>query len=223
MSSKPPSLHPHRTFLPNPFASSTSTEPNGSIPLQSISATRTLPYPREQLYEIIADVNAYSSYLPYCRCSEVTAWTTMLPTSTSTTTSHNDGQQSQHGRRYPAEAILEVGWSAFTERFTSRIVCEPGVAVSAVAGKDAAEFGGAAADTSLLIRCRTKWKFEDVPSARGAEEDANTDVSLALDFVLANPMYAAMSAAVAPKVAGIMIEAFERRARELLGERGRRR
>jgi len=43
-----------------------------------------------------------------------------------------------------------------------------------------------------------------------------TEVHLSLDFQFSNPMYAALSKAVAPKVAGIMIEAFEVRARKLL-------
>ena len=39
---------------------------------------------------------------------------------------------------------------------------------------------------------------------------------LKLDFQFSNPVYAALSKAVAPKVAGVMIEAFEVRARKLL-------
>jgi coenzyme Q-binding protein COQ10 len=39
---------------------------------------------------------------------------------------------------------------------------------------------------------------------------------LTLDFQFSNPIYAALGKAVAPKVAGIMIEAFEIRARKLL-------
>jgi len=43
-----------------------------------------------------------------------------------------------------------------------------------------------------------------------------TEVHLTLDFEFSNAIYAALSKAVAPKVAGIMIEAFEVRARKLL-------
>lgn len=43
-----------------------------------------------------------------------------------------------------------------------------------------------------------------------------TEVHLSLDFQFSNPIYAALSKAVAPKVAGIMIDAFEVRARKLL-------
>jgi coenzyme Q-binding protein COQ10 len=44
-----------------------------------------------------------------------------------------------------------------------------------------------------------------------------TDVSLALEFQFANPVYAAMSRAVAPRVAAMMVEAFGRRALAVLG------
>ena len=47
-----------------------------------------------------------------------------------------------------------------------------------------------------------------------------TEVSLTIDFQFSNPIYAALSKAVAPKVAGIMIEAFEVRAKHLLGGSG---
>jgi coenzyme Q-binding protein COQ10 len=39
---------------------------------------------------------------------------------------------------------------------------------------------------------------------------------LSIEFKFSNPVYAGLSNAVAPKVADVMIEAFERRARELL-------
>ena len=39
-----------------------------------------------------------------------------------------------------------------------------------------------------------------------------------IEVRFANAMYAALSKAAAPKVAGIMIDAFEKRARDLLGE-----
>lgn len=43
-----------------------------------------------------------------------------------------------------------------------------------------------------------------------------TEVHLSLEFQFSNPIYAALSKAVAPKIAGVMIEAFEVRARKLL-------
>lgn len=47
-----------------------------------------------------------------------------------------------------------------------------------------------------------------------------TEVFLTIDYVFTNPMYAAMSKAFAPKVAGFMIQAFENRAKMLLDGNG---
>lgn len=49
-----------------------------------------------------------------------------------------------------------------------------------------------------------------------------SDVSLRIRFRFASPLYAAVSAAAADSVAGVMIAAFERRASELLGKKGGR-
>lgn len=43
-----------------------------------------------------------------------------------------------------------------------------------------------------------------------------TEVSLAIEFAFANPLYAAVSAGAAPKVAERMIEAFEERVKAVL-------
>ena len=45
-----------------------------------------------------------------------------------------------------------------------------------------------------------------------------TEVNLKIEVKFANAVYAALSKAAAPKVAGIMVQAFEERAREVLGE-----
>lgn len=47
-----------------------------------------------------------------------------------------------------------------------------------------------------------------------------TEVSLVIEAQFANPVYAALSQAAAPRVAGKMVAAFERRAREVLGDSG---
>ncbi|VUC34926.1 unnamed protein product, partial [Clonostachys rosea] len=44
-----------------------------------------------------------------------------------------------------------------------------------------------------------------------------TEVHLSIKYQFVNPLYAAVSAAVSDKVAGMMIEAFEKQARQKLG------
>ena len=47
-------------------------------------------------------------------------------------------------------------------------------------------------------------------------EAAGSVVDLKIDFGFSSPLYAALTQAVVPKVATVMIDAFEKRAKELL-------
>jgi coenzyme Q-binding protein COQ10 len=64
-------------------------------------------------------------------------------------------------------------------------------------------------DNGLLQHLRSKWTIEELGKDK-------TGVSLALEFAFTNPFYAALSGGVAPKVADVMIRAFEQRVVALL-------
>lgn len=51
------------------------------------------------------------------------------------------------------------------------------------------------------------------------EAEPRTEVDLYIEVKFASTLYAALSQAAAPKVAGMLVEAFERRAEEVLGRR----
>ncbi|RDL41397.1 Uncharacterized protein BP5553_01376 [Venustampulla echinocandica] len=189
---------------------------------QSLAATRILPYKSNDLYTIIADVDSYSSFLPYCSESRVTKWSS----------------PDQNGQRWPSEADLKVGWGGFDETFTSRLFCVPGSVVEALGGEaitklakadlahHSATFNAPARANSIFQSLSTRWTirpFQPIPPLGQPQTDkvghdarGQTEVRLSIDFQFSNPIYAALSKAVAPKVAGIMIEAFEVRARKLL-------
>lgn len=207
----PPHHHHNRTFL--------------TPPTQNLAASRTLPYPAPAIYSIIADVPSYSTFLPYCTSSAVTAW------------SRPDG----NGTKWPSEARLTVGWKGFEESFTSRIYCVPGTIVEAVGGTTGTrlkreglehyDFDAPApreAGSGILNHLLTRWTVRPVPlqaapsgGARGAASAQDrTEVSLNIEFQFANPVYSAMSGAVADKVAGVMIEAFEKRVKAVLDSKG---
>ena len=92
-----------------------------------------------------------------------------------------------------------------------------------------------AAGTELLTHLLTRWTIRPFPgtppssSATTAEGRAQgetarpreqTEVSLAIEFQFANPIYSTLSAGAAPKVAEMMIRAFEERVKSVLeGER----
>ena len=206
----PVSRQQQRTFLPfssslNPLASSDAT------PKQTLTASRTLPCPSPKIYAIIADVSSYDTFLPFCSRSTVTKWSAPV-----------------NGKKWPSEAELEVGWKGVTEKFTSRIYCIPGRVVEAIGGNtettlrkedirhhaEGDALSGKGRDASVLSHLLTRWTVKDA-AAGGAPK---THVDLAIEFQFANPIYSAMSSAVADQVAGYMIGAFEKRVKEVLAQ-----
>ncbi|KKY17890.1 putative polyketide cyclase dehydrase [Diplodia seriata] len=241
-----------RAFLPNPFSALTSSGSGSSASAtapQHLTATRTLPYPSAAIYNIIADVSSYHSFLPYCQRSEVTEW------------SRPDAAA---GRRWPARATLAVGWGGISEAFASKIYCVPGEIVEAVGGRSRtrllpeqiahhdfpAENAPPDDQGEILTHLLTRWTVSPFPyqppQATGAaaklgegvgsgDSPANpidpqkpasgqakeqTRVSLVIEFAFANPLYGTMVTAVTPMVANMMIEAFEKRVEKLLNGPG---
>lgn len=142
------------------------------------------------------------------------------------------------GRRWPSEVDLKVGWGGYEEKFTSRVFCVPGSIVEALSGEavtdipksdlahHAETLESVSAPNDMFKSLSARWTLKPFhykpPSGRPQTDKTEhpsrdqTEVHLMIDFNFANPVYAALSKAVAPKVAGMMIEAFEKRARKLL-------
>ncbi|KAI9851138.1 MAG: hypothetical protein M1838_004347 [Thelocarpon superellum] len=218
--------------LPNSSCRRSFVDPPWQPEVQHLKASRTLPYPSSALYAIIADIESYSHFLPYCLESRVSRWSSP---------DHN-------GDKWPAEASLRVGWGGFEEQFVSGVYCVPGRVVEAVSGQarptirekdlphyaSATSFPSISAATStsntLYKHLLTTWTlrpfpYKPPPSDGTTPQEGRaltpateqTEVDLAIDFQFVNPVYAALSKAVAPRIAGVMIDAFETRAAALLG------
>ncbi|KAL5350031.1 Coenzyme Q-binding protein coq10, mitochondrial [Pseudogymnoascus australis] len=86
--------------------------------LITLKETRILPYESSSLYTLIADVDRYSSFIPYCQESRVTRWS----------------EPDTKGKRWPEQADLKVGWGGFEETFTSKLNCVPDTIVEALGG-----------------------------------------------------------------------------------------
>lgn len=178
----------------------------------TINVTRTLPYARSRLYDLIVDVDSYSSFLPYCQHSRVTSWSAPNP------------DRAQATRRWPQEGELTIGFGPVTQSYTSRITCVPDVSVEARSGRDEPQVAHVpGARDNPFTRLMTRWTVADAPAPSGAGRDADaeaatwTRVDLDLSMRLADPLVQAVMAQVADESATKMIEAFERRARELFG------
>ncbi|KAI1647259.1 dehydrase and lipid transport-domain-containing protein [Daldinia loculata] len=217
--------HPHpprRTFISIPDP----TKP------QILTASRRLPYDHERLYDIIADVDSYVRFLPYCKVSRVTRWTDPTPPSSpgnqhTTTTPHPT-------RRWPTQADLTAGWGGFEETYTSRLFCVPTLGiVEAISGDARTEIpvpelrrhgltdpGPDIGSRGVFKSLVTRWTV--LPARDAVREDRFqhgwSDVRLTIKYQFANPLYTAVSSAVADKVAGVMVEAFVQQAQRVLKE-----
>ena len=175
---------PSRSFISIPGLTDNSSS-------QHLTATRTLPYATGPLYTLIADVDSYSAFVPYCSHSRVISHSLPDP---------------ETGVRQPILADLHVGWGGFDEKFTSRLRCVPGVSVEALSG-GGGEDGNASAVFKSLV---TRWTLRKV-------EEKKTEVHLDIKYQFTSPLYAAVSAAVSDRVATMMVEAFEKQAKQQLG------
>jgi coenzyme Q-binding protein COQ10 len=191
----------HSISIPRrPFFSLPAAEP------QVLTATRTLPYPHAALFDLIANIDSYSVFVPYCQHSRVTRWTA----------------PDTSGRRWPAQADLHVGWGGFEETFTSKVLCVPGSVVEARSGCDAAAGSSNSsgrvlsqdAEGVVFKSLVTRWSIKPLKHA----SRPSTEVNLCIQFEFANPLYSTISAAVSDKVAAYMIEAFESQAKRVLGD-----
>lgn len=197
--------------------------------VQTLTASRILAHPAKELYELIADIDAYQEFVPYCVRSTVTAQS-------------EPEIAVSGGRRWPRTADLQVGYGSYDTIFTSRIYCEPYRGLEAVTGSakstlsmlehyKGAETGSNAPSGSLIESLLTRWTFHEYPfkpmppdgqtpqqgSANANPSLPRTQVSLLIEAQLSNPMYGLLLQSVKSKIAGLMIDAFEKRALEKLG------
>jgi coenzyme Q-binding protein COQ10 len=139
------------------------------------SETRHLPYTPEQLFELVADVERYDEFLP---------WVVAVRVRSSSETE--------------TVADLMVGFNAFKERFTSRVVKERPhrICVDYVEGP--------------LKYLHNEWRFE--PAA-----DGGTDVHFSVDFAFRSRLFEALAGTMFDRALRRMTGAFEQRAAALYG------
>ncbi|KAL3466552.1 hypothetical protein BJX64DRAFT_250270 [Aspergillus heterothallicus] len=209
------------SFIPSPPKPSGGNNNNGNSENSRIlTATRTLPYAPAPLFRVISSVESYADFLPFLNSSTVTA---------------RDPETN-----YPTRAYLTIGYGPLSETFTSKVDCDPATwVVEARSGerfKDAtgtatagASGGGLSsglgalagfagfpgADEGIFEHLSTKWEL--VPEGDAGSGSPRTTVNLEIRFEFKNQLYAKMMGAVEGQMAGIMIEAFEKRIREVHG------
>ena len=139
------------------------------------SESRHLPYTPEQLFEMVADVGRYDEFLP---------WVVAVRVRSSSETE--------------TLADLVVGFSAFKERFTSRVVkVRPDrIVVDYVEGP--------------LTDLHNEWRFE--PAG-----DGGTNLHFSVDFAFRSRLFEALAGQMFDRALRRMTGAFEQRAATLYG------
>ena len=141
------------------------------------SETRHLPYTPEQLFDMVADVSRYDEFLP---------WVVAVRVRSSSETE--------------TVADLVVGFSAFKERFTSRVVKErpDRIVVDYVEGP--------------LKYLHNEWRFERTG-------DGGTNLHFSVDFAFRSRLFEALAGQMFDRALRRMTGAFEQRAAALYGIR----
>jgi len=136
---------------------------------------RHLPYTPEQLFDLVADVANYDKFLP---------WVVAVRIRSSSETE--------------TVADLVVGFSAFRERFTSRVVKErPGkICVDYIEGP--------------LKYLHNEWTFEPA-------EEGGTNLCFSVDFAFRSRLFESLAGQMFDRALRRMTGAFEQRAAALYG------
>jgi coenzyme Q-binding protein COQ10 len=185
--------HQSRTFI-NP--STIEGLFSNTTPLRQLTHTRVLPYPRSAVFDAIASVEKYPSFLPFVISADVFS-------------------RDQNNR--PSRASLKVGYDALAieEDWSSIVNCDEEQGVIEARSADATKDSG----NGLFEVLKTKWQLQDIEDIRrqGIGLGIQTSVRLNVDVKFRSAMYDKLFAGVEEKVAGMMVGAFEKRIKELAG------
>jgi len=139
------------------------------------SETRHLPYTPEQLFDLVADVERYNEFLPWVVAVRI---------------------RSASDKEIIADLV--VGFSAFKERFTSRVTLDKPhrIHVDYIEGP--------------LKYLRNEWRFDPAP-------DGGTNLFFSVDFAFRSRIFQALAGEMFDRALRRMTDAFERRAAALYG------
>jgi coenzyme Q-binding protein COQ10 len=138
------------------------------------SESRYLPYTPEQLFDLVADIEHYDEFLPWVVAVRV-----------------------RSSSEKETIADLVVGFSAFKERFTSRVVKERPrrICVDYIEGP--------------LKYLHNEWEFEPA--------NGGTNLHFSVDFAFRSRLFETLAGQMFDRALRRMTSAFERRAAQLYG------
>ena len=139
------------------------------------SETKHLPYTPEQLFDLVADVARYDEFLPWVVAVRI-----------------------RSSIENETVAYLVVGFNAFKERFTSRVVKEKPsrICVDYVEGP--------------LKYLHNEWRFD-------RSDDGGTNLGFSVDFAFKSRLFETLAGSMFDRALRRMTQAFEQRAAALYG------
>eukprot|EP00891_Asterochloris_glomerata_P001313 jgi/Astpho2/1313/Aster-06185 len=139
---------------------------------------RLIGYSPQQLYSVVAAVEHYREFVPWCQKSELIK---------------------KEEDKY-LEAVLEVGFKLFVERYTSQVFLKPGHQVISKVY-----------DSTLFDHLDSTWDFAVGPAP------TSTWLTFSVDFGFKSPLYRHIAAVFFEEVVARMVGAFEQRCQHLYG------
>lgn len=149
---------------------------------------RTLPYSPEQLFDLVADVESYPEFLPWCVGCRVTD--RVAPEDTE--------NQKDHDQKGIVYADLIIGYKMVREKFGSKVTLDrPGhIHVEYLKGP--------------MKHLSNHWRF--IPT-----DDGGCIIDFYVDFEFKNPVFQGLIGVFFNEAVKRMVAAFEDRARALYG------
>lgn len=226
---------PVRRFFQNPF---------GETAPQILQATKTLPYASIDLYNLVSDVESYPAFVPYCTNVEVLKWSEKdehykraWPQEVKLSVGFKEGaNESFISRLHCVPPVSEKGRAgvgiveAISGDVKGTSLEQKHIAHHNVDAQSGETARAPAGPSSPLQMLRTQWTISSFPykpapgdsgNAEALEKKEMSDVHLKIEYKFNNKVYEMMSQAVSSVVADKMMDAFEKRAQDLLGKGSR--
>ncbi|KIK06741.1 hypothetical protein K443DRAFT_129679 [Laccaria amethystina LaAM-08-1] len=192
--------------LPNfsAFSPSTRLEP------ERYHERKILPYNRKQLYDVVADVDSYPQFVPFCTSSRI-----LTP-----------GFDKYHKEKTVIDAELTVGFLSLQESYVSTVTCSPYESVEVRVSISPIYIltlciKAVSSSSALFRTLSTSWRFyPEPPSPKNESVDYDRDglltlVTLDLVYAFSNPLHASVSSSFFSQVSKLMVQAFEKRCSEV--------
>lgn len=161
--------------------------------------SKVLAHPAQTLFQVVADVDSYKHFVPYCQDSRVLG------------PADQQQQQQQQGELQATSAVLAdltVGFGRFSETYTSKVSLV-GPMQHEERRKSSSVVAEAVQPNPVFSHLTTQWTFRPIGAGK------RTLVEFSLVYAFRNPVYGAVAGNVFEQMSAQMIDAFEQRANSL--------